>query len=127
MVKARDCKSRFRRFESDPDLCYALGMKKKHSQLIDTRELHEEWMKKPGYRAAYAALDPEFELAGEMIKARVRAGMTQEEVAARMGTTLRVLWRLESGKRPLNIKRLEQFALATGSRIHLSFLPIKAP
>jgi len=39
-------------------------------------------------RAAYEALGDEFDLARELIAARVRAGLTQAEVAERMSTTL---------------------------------------
>jgi DNA-binding XRE family transcriptional regulator len=41
----------------------------------------------PKVREAYAALDEEFSLARELIAARVRAGLTQAELAERMGTT----------------------------------------
>ena len=41
---------------------------------------------------------PEFELARELISARMRAGLTQGEVAARMGTTQSVVARIESGR-----------------------------
>jgi hypothetical protein len=40
-------------------------------------------------RAAYKALGDEFDLAYELIAARVRVGLTQAEVAERMGTTHR--------------------------------------
>jgi DNA-binding XRE family transcriptional regulator len=41
----------------------------------------------PKVREAYAGLDEEFSLAGELIAARVRAGLTQAELARRMGAT----------------------------------------
>ena len=48
-------------------------------------------------RAAYDKLADEFDLSRELIAARVRAGLTQAEVAERMGTTQSVVARLESG------------------------------
>ncbi len=52
----------------------------------------------PAVRQAYGAQAPEFELARELIAARMRAGLTQGDVAARMGTTQSVVARIESGR-----------------------------
>ncbi len=67
-------------------------------------------------RAAYEALSDEFDLARELIAARVRAGLTQAEVAERMGTTQSVVARLESGARMPSVNTLLKFAKATRSR-----------
>ena len=62
--------------------------------------LKAEMLADPATRAAYDALAPEFETARELIAARARAGLTQQEVAERMGTTQSTVARLEGGKRP---------------------------
>ena len=49
--------------------------------------LREQARKEPAVRQDYDAQAPEFELARELIAARTQAGLTQGEVAARMGTT----------------------------------------
>lgn len=67
-------------------------------------------------RAAYDALAGEFDLSRELIAARVRAGLTQAEVAERMGTTQSVIARLESGAQMPSVKTLLKFAKATRSR-----------
>ena len=67
-------------------------------------------------RAAYDVLADEFDLARELIAARVRAGLTQAEVAARMGTTQSVVARLESGAQMPSVNTLLKFAKATRSR-----------
>ncbi len=67
-------------------------------------------------RAAYDALADEFDLASELIAARVRAGLTQAEVAARMETTQSVVARLESGAQMPSVNTLLKFAKATRSR-----------
>jgi hypothetical protein len=43
-------------------------------------------LKKPGVRVEYAALGPEFELLRQLLSARNKAGLSQADVAARMGT-----------------------------------------
>lgn len=70
----------------------------------------------PKVREAYAALDEKFNLARELIAARVRAGLTQVELAQRMGTTQSAIARLESGARLPSVKTLLRFAKATRSR-----------
>jgi DNA-binding XRE family transcriptional regulator len=70
----------------------------------------------PKVREAYAALDEEFNLAKELIAARVRAGLTQAELAQRMGTTQSAIARLESGAQLPSVKTLLRFAKATRSR-----------
>jgi ribosome-binding protein aMBF1 (putative translation factor) len=67
-------------------------------------------------RSAYDALVDEFDLAHELIAARVRAGLTQAEVAKRMGTTQSVIARLESGAQMPSVNTLLKFAKATRSR-----------
>lgn len=67
-------------------------------------------------RGAYEALGDEFDLAQELIAARARAGLTQAEVAERMGTTQSVVARLESGAQMPSVNTLLKFAKATRSR-----------
>jgi len=67
-------------------------------------------------RTAYEALAEEFDLARELIGARVRAGLTQAELAKRMGTTQSVIARLESGAQLPSVNTLLKFAKATHSR-----------
>jgi len=56
-----------------------------------------EQMKDPKFKKAWYDLDPEFELLESMIKARERLGLTQAELARRIGTKQPALSRLERG------------------------------
>jgi transcriptional regulator with XRE-family HTH domain len=80
-------------------------------------------MKEPKYRKAYQALEEEFVLASAVIDARNRAGLTQQELARKMGTTQPVVARLESGGTRPSMRTLERLAKATGSRLLISFQP----
>jgi transcriptional regulator with XRE-family HTH domain len=86
-------------------------------------DLHQRWMKEPKYRKAYEALEEEFVLASAVIDVRNRAGLTQEELARKMGTTQPVVARLESGRSRPSMRTLERLADATGSRLLISFAP----
>jgi ribosome-binding protein aMBF1 (putative translation factor) len=56
-----------------------------------------EQMKDPEFRKAWDALDPEFQVLKAMIKARERTGISQAELARRIGTKQSVISRLERG------------------------------
>jgi len=84
-------------------------------------DLHKKWLKDPKYRKAYDALGEEFALASAVIDARNRAGLTQQELARKMGTTQPVVARLESGRTRPSMRTLERLAKATGSRLLISF------
>lgn len=86
---------------------------------IPFHELKKRWMKDPAFHEEFEALGPEFALARQLIQARVRAGLTQQELAARMETTQPVIARLESGRQKPTTKTLERFAKATGSRVEI--------
>ncbi len=76
----------------------------------------------PKVKAEYDALAPEFEIAAELVKARARAGLSQAELAARMGTSQSTIARLESGQTLPSTKTLLRFAKATGSKVRLRLL-----
>jgi transcriptional regulator with XRE-family HTH domain len=94
--------------------------------MTKVRELHRKWVKQPAYRQAHEALAPEFELAGCVIRARVRAGLTQEQLAERMNTSQSVIARLESGRVKPSTQTLQRLAAATGTRLKISFERLSA-
>ena len=94
--------------------------KKRTKQMND---LFVEWRKNPRYVAEYDVLEGEFALAAAVIAARTHAGLTQEELAVRMGTTQSVIARLEGGKTKPSTTTLEKLASATGTRLRIGFEP----
>lgn len=86
-------------------------------------DMHKRWTKGAEYRKAHGALEGEFALARAVIDARSRAGLTQTELARRMGTTQPVVARLESGRTRPSMRTLERLAKATGSRLSIKFEP----
>lgn len=91
------------------------------AKLIPAEEVFAKLRKKPGYKAAYDALEEEFALISALIKARAEAGMTQEQVAASMESTQSAIARLESGGRLPSTRTLQKYAKATGHRLRISF------
>ncbi len=87
-------------------------------------ELRERWMKNPGFRAEYEAVKPTFELMMTLAEVRSSAGLTQQELAERMGTTQSAIARLEGWSSNPSTSTLRRFAEATGTRLKISFEPI---
>lgn len=80
------------------------------------KQMKAELLAVPAVRAEYDALADEFAIAHELIAARARAGLSQAEVAQRMGTTQSVVARLESGRRPPSLRTVQRYAQALGAR-----------
>lgn len=80
-----------------------------------------------GFTEAYDALALEYQVAGQMLEARSRAGLTQDAVAELMGTTKSAISRLESaGKHAPSLATLERYATAVGCELKVRFVPRKS-
>lgn len=91
---------------------------------ITLSEVKKQWMTNPAFRAEYDALADEYALAAAFIDARAKAGITQAEIAQRMGTKQSAIARLESGKAP-SWKSIERYAKALGMRPVIHFESVK--
>jgi len=77
-----------------------------------------EHMKNPEFKKAWHDLDTEFELLESMIKAREKAGLTQEELAKRIGTKQPALSRLERGAfKRATVETLKKIADALDAKL----------
>ena len=98
--------------------------KMSHEQLVKTA------LKRPGVKAEYDALKEEFDLLEEMIKARLQAGKTQEEVAKVMKTSASAVGRLETGggkhHHSPTIQTLRKYAKALNCDLKIKFVAHKA-
>jgi len=87
-------------------------------------------LKKPSVKAEYEALGPEFELLRQILSARSKAGLSQADVAERMGTHAPAITRLESalstGKHSPSIDTLKRYAQAVGCELQIKLVPGRA-
>ena len=90
------------------------------TKAIPADKVFAEWRKDPEYVREYEALEQEFALASAVIGARTRAGLTQAELAERMGTSQSAVARLESGRGRPSVATLEKLAEATGSKLRIA-------
>lgn len=88
----------------------------------------ERALERKGFREAYADLEEEYLLARELLGARMQAGMTQEEVAASMGTTKSAVSRLEAaGKHSPSLSTLRRYAKAVGCDVEVRLVRPMGP
>lgn len=80
-------------------------------------------MLNPEFKAEYDALEEEFAIAAELIRARAAVGLTQAQVAQRMGSRQSVVARLEASKGLPNIKTLHRYAQAVGYKLNIGLSP----
>lgn len=82
--------------------------------------------KRKGFSEAYAVREPEYKLLRQMLRARNRAGLTQDAVAEKMGTTRSAVSRLESaGKHAPSLETLKRYAEAVGCELQVRLVPLK--
>src|SRR3990172_6947670 len=85
------------------------------------KEFKARALARPDVRREYDGLAEEFELLDEILRARAAAGLTQAEVAARIGTTQSAVARLESSVRghSPSIATLQRYASALGYKLQV--------
>ncbi|WP_122887598.1 helix-turn-helix domain-containing protein [Burkholderia pseudomallei] len=85
----------------------------------------ERLLARRGVRAAYDALEDEYGVLRAILLARQEAGLTQAQVAERMGTTASAVSRLEaslsSERHSPSFATLRKYAAACGKRLIISF------
>ncbi len=82
---------------------------------------HSTMLEQPGVRAAYETLEEDYTALHTLLAARRDAGLTQLQIAQRMGTTVSVVSRLEgslrSEKHSPSYVTLRKYARACGKRL----------
>lgn len=89
-------------------------------------DLKKAALKRADVKAEYDALGPEFELLRQMLGARTKAGLSQADVAKRMGTHAPAITRLESalssGKHSPSLETLKRYAEAVGCELQIKLV-----
>jgi len=89
-------------------------------------ELKEKALKRNTVRVEYDSLEPEFRLLHDLLKARQKAGLSQAEVAERMGTKAPAITRLESslssGKHSPSIATIKKYANALDCHLEIKIV-----
>ncbi|MEO0443762.1 MAG: helix-turn-helix transcriptional regulator [Pseudomonadota bacterium] len=89
--------------------------------MSNLQKLKSRALQNPEVRKEYDTLAEEFEVIDKLLKMRTAAGLTQEELAQRMGTQKSNISRLEAGNANPSWKTLKKYAHACGFEITVDF------
>lgn len=92
----------------------------KISDLTTWEELRDEWMKDPEFVKEWKKIEPQYQIARQMIGARLKKKMTQEELAKRAGTGQAVISRLEGMNAKPSISLLQRVAKALDTKFKIT-------
>lgn len=95
--------------------------------MLEHAELKAKALADPQVRAEYERIErEEMPMLDAILKARAEAGLTQAQVAERMGTKAPAVARLENalvtGKHSPSVATLQKYAAALGKRLEVRFV-----
>ncbi|WP_027719101.1 helix-turn-helix domain-containing protein [Desulfovirgula thermocuniculi] len=90
---------------------------------MNWRELKAQLLKNPEFKEEYDALEPEYRLLRAVIQRRIEKGLTQEELARRVGTRQAAIARFESGRANPTIGFLKKVAAALDADLEVELRP----
>lgn len=82
-------------------------------------ETKEKWLKDPVVKKAYDDLELEFALISAMIDYRIKKGITQKQLAEKIGTKQSSIARFESGNYNPTLAFVQKIAHAVGAKIEV--------
>lgn len=91
--------------------------------MSDLQELTKELMMDKEFRSEYEALQPEMDITRAMMDARIRAGLTQNELSKKSGISQADISRLENGTRNPSLSLLKRLAEAMNTTLKIEFVP----
>ncbi len=86
----------------------------------DWEDFKKELLQDPEAKKAYDALEVEYSIITQVIKKRLEKGLTQKQLAAKMGTKQSAIARLEGGNSNPSVAFLEKVSKALGSKLQIS-------
>ena len=92
--------------------------------MLSHRTLRARALARPDVKAEYERLKPEFAFLDQILTARKAAGLTQADIARRIGTTQSAVARLESSsaKHFPSLTTLQKYASAVGCHVEIKLV-----
>ena len=97
--------------------------------MLSHRTLRARALARPEVKAEFDRLKPEFAFLDQVLAARKAAGLTQAEIARRIGTTQSAVARLEAGssKHLPSLTTLHKYANAVGCHVEIKLVKGREP
>lgn len=94
----------------------------KKMKLIDSKKALNKRLKNDDFKSEYEDFQEEFELAKQVINLRIKAKLTQKELAEKAGTSQPAIARLESGNyKNLSLSFLRRIGDVFGVQPYIQF------
>jgi DNA-binding XRE family transcriptional regulator len=89
---------------------------------VRSEEVHNRLMQDNEFRLEYERLKPRYELIAQIIDARNKLNITQDELATRVGTQKSNISRLESGSYNPSLDFIAKIAVSLEKEVHISLI-----
>lgn len=86
----------------------------------DFKHFKARMLRNKDVKKKYDELGPEFALISLLIKKRIETGLTQEQLAHKIGTKQSAIARLESGRYNPTLSAIKKIAEALGARFEIA-------
>lgn len=86
----------------------------------DWKDLKQELLKDPEFKKEYDALELEYSIIAQVIQKRLDKGLSQKQLADKMGTKQSAISRLEGGNSNPSVAFLEKVSKALGGKLQIS-------
>jgi len=93
----------------------------KKNTLVNWKDFKKELLKQPGFKEALKEAEIEYQVADSVIKARVKKGLTQKDLAKVMHTKQSVISRVENAKTVPSLSFLKRLAKALDASLQVQF------
>lgn len=89
--------------------------------MLDFQNWKRQKLRDPQFKEEYDKLQPEMAVIRALIEARLKSGLTQKQLAEKIGTKQSVISRLESGRANPTIGFLYQLARGMDAEMEIRF------
>lgn len=83
-------------------------------------QFKKEALENPKVAKEYKRLAPRYRLISDLIRLRIKKGLTQAELAKKIGTKQSAIARVESGDENLTIDTVQEMSEALGGKLRIS-------
>ncbi|MFA6190128.1 MAG: helix-turn-helix transcriptional regulator [Candidatus Staskawiczbacteria bacterium] len=97
-------------------------MNKKIYKAVDFDDLLKKELKNPEFKKRFDEYGRQLEVAYQILQLRKRKGMSQAQLAKKIGTKQSNIARMESGQQNFSMDTLEKIANALGLDLNISFV-----
>lgn len=96
--------------------------RKKHQKSVDFQKYLTEKLKNPKFRKYYNEYGKQLEIAYQILKLRKQKGLSQTELAKRIGTKQSDIARMEAGQQNFTTDTLQKIASAFERELKIDFV-----